>query len=44
MDPGELAGVTSTEPSSVQRYLRGLLEGADGELAARLLGLEDPPR
>ena len=44
IDPAGLAGAASTEPSAVQHYVRRLLEGTDGEMAARLLGLEDPPR
>ena len=44
IDPGDLAGVASTEATAVQSYVRRLLEGTDGEIAARLLGLEDSPR
>lgn len=40
LDPGELAGVDSTDSVAVEAYVRRLLEGADGELAARLLGME----
>jgi DNA repair exonuclease SbcCD nuclease subunit len=36
--PGsELAGVTGDDPVTVDAYVRGLLERADGELAARML-------
>ena len=44
IDAGDLAGVTSTEPVAVQAYVRRLLEGTDGELAARLLGLDGSGR
>jgi len=37
LEPGDLAGVPSDEGVTVDRYVRGLLEGIDGELAARLL-------
>ena len=44
IDAGDLAGVGSAEPAAVQAYVRSLLDGADGELAARLLGLEGTGR
>ena len=44
VDAGDLAGVGSAEPAAVQAYVRSLLDGADGELAARLLGLEGTGR
>ncbi len=34
---GDLAGVSSDDPLTVDRYVRDLLERADGELAARML-------
>lgn len=34
---GELAGVSGDDPATVDRYVRELLERADGELAARML-------
>ena len=37
LEPGDLAGITSDEPAVVARYVRGLLDGIDGEIAARLL-------
>ncbi len=37
LDTGSLVGVASDDAASVQRYVRALLDGADGELAARLL-------
>ncbi len=43
LDPGELAGLTSEDPRAVERYVRHLLDGVDGELAARLLGSGDAP-
>lgn len=39
-EPGTLGGTPLEDPRAVDRYVRGLLEGADGELAARLLGLD----
>jgi hypothetical protein len=33
----DLAGVGTDDPSTVDRYVRDLLAGADGELAARML-------
>jgi len=36
-DAGALAGLTSADPDAAKRYIRRLLEGADGEVAARLL-------
>jgi DNA repair exonuclease SbcCD nuclease subunit len=44
IDPGELAGFTSGDPDAVQAYVRDLLDGADGEIAARMLGLARPDR
>jgi exonuclease SbcD len=37
MDPGTLASLASEEPGAVDAYVRRLLEGCDGELAARML-------
>jgi DNA repair exonuclease SbcCD nuclease subunit len=37
LDPGDLAGAGSDDPAAVERYVRDLLEGVDGEIAARLL-------
>ena len=37
LDAGVLAGLTSADPDAAKRYVRRLLEGADGEVAARLL-------
>jgi hypothetical protein len=34
---GDLAGVEGDDPATVSRYVRALLERADGELAARML-------
>jgi hypothetical protein len=34
---GELAGVEGDDAATVERYVRDLLERADGELAARML-------
>ncbi|HSG09387.1 MAG TPA: DNA repair exonuclease [Longimicrobiales bacterium] len=41
-DRGTLGGAPLEDPSAADRYVRRLLEGADGELAARLLGLDRP--
>ena len=38
--PGALGGAPLEDPRAVDRYVRQLLEGADGELAARLLGMD----
>lgn len=38
LDPGTLAGLTSEERDAVDAYVRSLLQGAEGELAARVLG------
>jgi len=38
LDPGTLAGLTSDEPGSKDAYVRALLAGCEGELAARMLG------
>ncbi len=40
LDQGDLVGITSGDPAAIAAYARGLLEGADGELASRLL--EEP--
>lgn len=40
VDPASLAALTSEDPRTVEHHVRRLLEGADGELAARLLGLD----
>jgi DNA repair exonuclease SbcCD nuclease subunit len=37
VDPGDLAGVSSHDRAAVDRYVRDLLDGIDGELATRLL-------
>jgi DNA repair exonuclease SbcCD nuclease subunit len=37
LEPGDLVGVPSDDPSAVDRYVRDLLDGIDGEVAARLL-------
>jgi exonuclease SbcD len=37
LDPGDLAGVSSDDQAAVDRYVRELLDEADGEIAARLL-------
>ena len=37
LDPSDLAGVTSDDPTAVAAYVRALLDGAEGELASRLL-------
>jgi exonuclease SbcD len=37
LEPGDLVGLTSDDPAAVDRYVRGLLDGVDGEIAARLL-------
>jgi DNA repair exonuclease SbcCD nuclease subunit len=39
IEAGDLAGVGSDEAGAVAAYVRGLLGGADEELAARLLGI-----
>jgi DNA repair exonuclease SbcCD nuclease subunit len=35
--PGDLAGIGGEDSDTVDAYVRGLLEGADGQLAARLV-------
>ncbi|HKJ03683.1 MAG TPA: exonuclease SbcCD subunit D [Longimicrobiales bacterium] len=40
LDAAALGGTPLEDPRVVDRYVRQLLEGADGELAARLLGLD----
>ena len=37
LDGSALVGLTSEDPGAVQAYVRRLLDGVDGELAARLL-------
>jgi len=37
LDPGDLVGLTSDDPSVVNAYVRDLLGEVDGEIAARLL-------
>ena len=37
VEPGDLAGIGSDDPSTLARYVQDLLGGADGEIAARLL-------
>ena len=44
IDARDLAGMESDDPAAVEAYVRQLLEGVDGELAARLLGLDGPTR
>jgi len=44
IDASTLAGLTSADPAEVDAYVRGLLDGIDGELAARMLGLDGPAR
>lgn len=38
LDPEELAGVPGDDPEATARWIRQLLDGVDGELAARFLG------
>jgi DNA repair protein SbcD/Mre11 len=38
LDPDALAGIAGKDPALVDAYVRELLEDADGEIAARLLG------
>lgn len=40
IDVSDLAGVDSDDPRVVRSYLSSLLEGLDGEIAARMLGLD----
>ena len=42
VDGGSLVGVTSDDPAVIDAYVRSLLEGAEGELASRML--EELPR
>jgi len=42
--PGDLAGIASDDPVAVAAYIRDILQDADGELAARLLGGEGTSR
>jgi hypothetical protein len=37
IEASDLVGLTSDDPAAVDRYVRGLLGGVDGEIAARLL-------
>jgi hypothetical protein len=37
LDPGDLVGISSDDPLVVDRYVRDILDGIDGEIAARLL-------
>ncbi len=37
LDPADLVGIVTDEPASLARYVRELLEDADGEIAAHLL-------
>jgi exonuclease SbcD len=39
VEPGELVGLSSDDPVAVERYVRQLMEGVDGEIAARLLDI-----
>lgn len=41
LDPEELAGAAAEDGESVERWVRRLLEDADGELAARFLGEDE---
>ena len=41
LDPAALPGLGSDDPRAMERYVRDLLGGAEGELAARLLGLNE---
>jgi hypothetical protein len=41
---GDLAGLAGDDPEALERYVRRLLQDVDGEIAARLLGVEDGPR
>ena len=43
LEAAELAGVESDDPRVVAGYVRGLLDGAEEELAARLLGVSSRP-
>lgn len=43
LEAGDLAGVGSDDPKVVESYVRRLLEGVDGELAARMLGADGSP-
>jgi DNA repair exonuclease SbcCD nuclease subunit len=40
VEPASLASLTSEDPRALDSLVRGLLDGAEGELAARLLGLD----
>ena len=40
IDPDDLAGAVSRDPRAVGSYVRHLLQDVDGELAARMLGLD----
>lgn len=40
----DLAGLAGDEPGALARYLEELLNDADGEIAARMLGVEDDTR
>lgn len=42
LDPAELAGIASDDARAVERYVRDLLAGIDGEIAARLLERPSP--
>jgi len=37
VEPTDLVGVTSDDPAVAQAYARGLLDGAEGEIASRML-------
>jgi hypothetical protein len=39
---GDLAGVPGDDPRVLEEYVRELLEGAEGELAARLVEIPEP--
>jgi len=44
VDPGDLAGVAGDDAQALERYVQDLLRDVDGELAARLLGVEGGTR
>jgi DNA repair exonuclease SbcCD nuclease subunit len=44
LDAGVLAGLPAEDPRALERYVRRLLQDVDGELAARLLGVDGGTR
>lgn len=42
LEPGDLAGLASDDAATVERYVRSLLDGIEGEIAARLLEVPTP--